>query len=70
MRKTTKLLTVLGISAGLAIAGPALAFADPVPVEIGDGCVYAGQNYSDGAVVKVGDLYIQCSNGSWSRINY
>ncbi|WP_436498922.1 DUF1496 domain-containing protein [Actinokineospora sp. HUAS TT18] len=69
MRKTKKFLTVLGISAGLAIAGPALAAADPEPI-MADGCVYAGQNYSDGAVVKVGDLYIQCSNGSWSRINY
>ncbi|WP_172803198.1 DUF1496 domain-containing protein [Alloactinosynnema sp. L-07] len=65
----TKVLAVLGVSAGLAVAGPALAFADPEPI-MADGCVYAGQNYSDGAIVKVGELYIQCSDGRWSRINY
>jgi hypothetical protein len=66
--------------AGAVVAGLFLAFgasavlatsanADPVvePV-IADGCVYAGQQYSEGAIVKVGDLYIQCVFGQWSRI--
>lgn len=68
--------------AGATVAGICLAFgasavlataanAEPAvadPVIIGEPCVYAGQQYSEGAIIKVGDLYIQCVFGHWSRI--
>lgn len=34
----------------------------------GGDCVYASQNYSDGAILKVGDRYIQCQNDTWRMI--
>lgn len=67
--------------AGAAVAGLFLAFgasavlatsasADPAVVDpiAAEGCVYAGQQYSEGAIVKVGDMYIQCVFGHWTRI--
>lgn len=56
----------LGASAVLATAANAdTGVADPVTA---DTCIYAGQQYSEGAIIKVGDLYIQCVFGQWSRI--
>ncbi len=60
--------------AGLFIAlGAAAVLATPANASevepVADGCVYAGQQYSEGAIVKVGDLYIQCTFGQWSRIS-
>jgi len=40
-----------------------LAAAD-VERQEGD-CVYAGQVYSDGAVMQQGDRMMECSNGTW-----
>ena len=55
-----------GVSAVLATAANAEpAVADPI---VGETCIYAGQQYSEGAIIKVGDLYIQCVFGHWSRI--
>ena len=37
-----------------------------VGVEREDGdCVYAGQVYSNGAVMQQGDRMMECSNGTW-----
>jgi hypothetical protein len=31
-------------------------------------CKYAGQEYSHGAILKIGDYYIQCQDGEWRSI--
>jgi hypothetical protein len=55
-----------GASAVLATAANAEpAVADPI---VAGTCIYAGQEYSEGAIIKVGDLYIQCVFGNWSRV--
>lgn len=60
------MFVAFGVSAVLATAANAEpAEAEPIPE---GGCVYAGQQYSEGAIIKVGDLYIQCVFGQWSRI--
>ena len=41
------------------------AMSSQVPT---DGCMYAGEGYSDGAIVQVGVKYIQCSKGKWNEI--
>ena len=61
------LFVALGVSAALATTANAETAAVEEPV-VAEGCVYAGQQYSEGAIVKVGDLYIECVFGHWSRI--
>lgn len=60
------LFLAFGASALLATTANAeTSVAEPV---IAENCVYAGQQYSEGAIIKVGDLYIQCVFGQWSRM--
>lgn len=49
---------------------PALQELDAAQLDAvsGGDCVYASQNYSDGAILKVGDRYIQCQSDSWRLI--
>lgn len=58
----------LAFGASALLASP--ASADVVPISdvepiAAEGCVYAGQQYSEGALIKVGDRYIKCVFGSW-----
>jgi hypothetical protein len=62
-------VTVAGIFVAFGASAVLATVANASEVEpVADGCVYAGQQYSEGAIVKVGDLYIQCTFGQWSRI--
>lgn len=52
----------LAFGASALLASPASADVEPIAAE---GCVYASQQYSEGAIIKVGDRYIKCVFGSW-----
>ena len=66
----------MGLAASIVLAGgmatlsavPASADAGPAAAASAS-CIYDGREYSDGAVIKVGDVYIQCRNGSWVIIH-
>lgn len=53
------------LGAAAVLATPASA-EEPVVEPIAEGCVYAGQQYSEGAIIKVGDRYIECVFGKWT----
>ncbi len=50
------------------LSAPQALDAEQLQAVSGGDCVYASQNYSDGAVLKVGDRYIQCQGESWRLI--
>lgn len=58
------LFAALGAAAVLATPASAEGPAEVEPVA--EGCVYAGQQYSEGAIIKVGDRYIECVFGHWT----
>jgi len=69
-----KALTRIGAATGgmFLAFGVSAVLASPASAEVGDvepiaaeGCVYAGQQYSEGALIQVGDRYIKCVFGSW-----
>lgn len=70
-RAAAGLATSAILAGGMATLGaaPASADAGTAAAAPGASCTYDGREYSDGAVVKVGDVYIQCRNGTWIIIH-
>jgi Protein of unknown function (DUF1496) len=61
------LFAALGAAAVLATPASAeTSVIDPNEPVVAEGCVYAGQQYSEGAIIKVGDRYIECVFGRWT----
>ena len=55
------------VASGLVLGASPAAAVEALPAQ--DSCIYGDREYSHGAVIRVGDIYIQCQNGSWSIIN-
>ena len=58
---------------GTALAGGAVAMgsspalaAESLSEERKD-CLYDGDKYSHGAIIRVGEIYIRCADGEWKQ---